>query len=160
MSLRAAVRRFARLARGAAELPLRELLLIFYAALVLLVVELLIRWVPLPRLTRMLGVRLDLSAAPVAQAEPAVFDLPHNAQLRLRNMTRVVDRWPFCKGPCLRRSLVTAHLLRAYHPAIRLGTAGTGDTLRAHAWVEIDDRPLEDVSEFAVLQVPYQGSPT
>jgi hypothetical protein len=160
MSLRAAVRRFARLARGAAGLPLRELLLILYAALVLLVVELLIRWVPLPRLTRMLGVRLDLSPAPVAQAEPAVFDLPHNAQLRLRNTTRVVDRWPFCKGPCLRRSLVTAHLLRAYDPAIRLGTAGTGDTLRAHAWVEIDDRPLEDVTEFAVLQVPYQGSPT
>jgi hypothetical protein len=136
-----------------------ELLLILYAALVLLVVELLIRWVPLPRLSRMLGVRLDLSPAPVARSEPAALVLPHGVRLRLRNTNRVVDRWPFCKGPCLRRSLVTAHLLRAHHPAIRLGTAGAGDTLRAHAWVEIDDRPLEDIAEYSVLHVPAHGSP-
>ena len=164
MNVRAAVRGLARLARRAARLPMRELLLVLYAALVLLVVELLIRWVPLPRLSRLLGVRLDLSPSPIAWAEPVALDLPHSAQLRLRYTTRVVDRWPFCKGPCLRRSLVTAHLLRAYDPAIRLGTAGTGDTVRAHAWVEIGDRPLEDVAGYAVLHLPHnvpsRGSPT
>src|SRR5262245_57439252 len=122
-----------------------------YAAVVLLVVELLIRWIPLPRLSRVLGVRLDLSPAPPTHPRSATLTLPAESQRRVRSANRVVNRWPLCKGPCLRRSLVTAHLLRAHHPAIRLGTAGAGDTLRAHAWVEIDDRPLEDVSEYAVL---------
>ena len=160
MNLHVVLRELARLARRAASLPMTELLVMSHAAVALLVVELLIRWVPLPRLSRILGVRLDLSPAPVVQEEPVALDLPHSAQVRLRNTSRVADRWPFCKGPCLRRSLVTAHLLRAYDPAIRLGTAGSGDTLRAHAWVEIDDRPLEDVAGYAVLHVPYHRSPT
>lgn len=47
-----------------------------------------------------------------------------------------------------------SRLLRSHDPAIRLGiTRGTGE-VRAHAWVEIDGRPLEDVTAFDTFQRP------
>ena len=117
---------------------------------VLIVVELLIRWVRLPKLSRLLGVRLDLTPS-APPPEPGTIELSERSARRLRSADRVVAVWPFCEGPCLRQSLVTAHLLRAEDPAVRLGVAGAGAAVRAHAWVEIDGRPLEDVAEFAVL---------
>ena len=65
---------------------------------------------------------------------------------------RVADAWPFSRGPCLRRTLVLGHLLREHDPALRLGVAGAGDDLNAHAWLEIDGQPLEDVTSFALFQ--------
>lgn len=119
---------------------------------VLGVVELLIRSVPLPRLSRFLGLRVDL--APVRQqAEPlSATALPLRARRQVRCAARVAAVWPFSKGPCLRRSLVVGHLLRQYDPAVRLGVAGSGDAILAHAWIEIDGRPLESVTEFDVFQ--------
>jgi len=158
MIRRPSTRRVGQLARRAANLPVTELLTTMYAAFVLLVVELLIRWVPLTRLSRILGVPVDLSPASARSLsnQPEI-ELSPRSRMRLRSTNRVVDRWPFCKGPCLRRALITGHLLRAQRPAIRLGTAGTGSTLRAHAWVEIDGRPLEDVAGYTVLRIRPEG---
>jgi hypothetical protein len=119
---------------------------------VLATVEVLIRWVTLPRLSRLLGVRLDWSP-PRSEAERVrLRELPPRARRQVRCTHRVADIWPFSKGPCLRRALVAGHLLRRHAPAIRVGVAGTGEELHAHAWLEIDGRPLESVTEFSVFQ--------
>jgi hypothetical protein len=119
---------------------------------VLVVVELLIRWVSLPRLSRMLGVRVNLAPVRPEVAPFPIEELPARDRRRLRCTRRVADAWPLSKGPCLRRSLVAGHLLRQHRPAVRLGLAGRGDDVLAHAWLEIDDRPLENISGLNVFQ--------
>jgi hypothetical protein len=134
------------------RLPLPELLTTLHAAAVIVVVELLVRWVSLPRLCRLLGVRLNLEPPPGTVERLRVKDLPPRAARQVRCTRRVADAWPFSRGPCLRRSLVAGHLLRRLDPALRLGVAGSGDGLHAHAWLEIHDRPLEHVGGFSLLQ--------
>jgi hypothetical protein len=140
-----------RLRRGL-RLPPRELLTTVHAVVVLGVVEMLIRWVPLPRLARLLGIRVNLGPARTDAQQLPLEQLPPRARRELRCTRRVADVWPLSKGPCLRRSLVAGHLLRRHHPAVRLGVAGTGTALVAHAWLEIDDRPLERVAGLNVFQ--------
>jgi hypothetical protein len=127
-----------------------------HVAAVTVLVELLIRWVPLPKLSRLLGVELDLTQASATQEQMAIDELPSDARRQLRCTSRVVDAWPLSKGPCLRRSLVAGHLLRRHDAALRIGVAGTGDDIHAHAWLEIDDRPLEAVGAFK----PFENTPT
>jgi hypothetical protein len=138
--------------RRAVRLPPRELVTTVHAVVVLGVVEVLIRWVPLPRLARVLGIRVNLGPTrPDAEQLPVTLLSPR-ARRELQCTRRVADVWPLSKGPCLRRSLVAGHLLRRHHPAVRLGVAGTGADLVAHAWLEIDDRPLENVEGLLVFQ--------
>ena len=122
------------LGRATAELrrllrtPPRDLLTAVHVVVVIAAVELLIRWVPLPRLSALLGVRLNL--APV---EAPAEQLPRRRAVAARpapvalHAPRRRRRGPSAPGPCLRRSLVVGHLLRDQHPALRLGVAGTGD---------------------------------
>ena len=140
-----------RLRRGL-RLPPRELVTMVHAVVVLGVVEMLIRWVPLPRLARVLGIRVNLAPARTDAQQLPLEQLPPRARRELRCTRRVADVWPLSKGPCLRRSLVAGYLLRRHHPAVRLGVAGTGAELVAHAWLEIDDRPLESVAGLSVFQ--------
>jgi hypothetical protein len=130
-------------------LPYRELLTTLHAGAVIVTVELLVRSVSLPRLSRLLGVRLNLAPAPPDASRIRVRDLPPRAARQVRCTRRVADAWPFSQGPCLRRSLVAGHLLRSLDPALRLGVGGSGDGLYAHAWLEIGDRPLEDIAGFS-----------
>jgi Transglutaminase-like superfamily len=149
---RSGVGRFGRRIARAWRIPPRELVTTLHVVAVLGVVELLVRSVPLPRLSRFLGLRLNL--APARQNVQPLLEtaLPVRAQRQLRCAHRVADVWPFSKGPCLRRSLVVGHLLRQYDPAVRLGLAGSGDALVAHAWIEIDGCPLESVIDFEVFE--------
>jgi hypothetical protein len=153
-ALRARARRLGRRLARAARLPPRELLTTAHVAIVLVVVEASIRWVPLPRLSRLLGVRLNLAPVEPDTEPMRPAELPPRARRQLRCTRRVADAWPLSKGPCLRRSLVAGHLLREHHPAVRLGVGGEGDGLHAHAWLEIDDRPLESVTGLSVFQSP------
>jgi Transglutaminase-like superfamily len=137
---------------------LRLVLTTLHVAAVILVVELLIRWVPLPRLCRLLGVRVNLAPARPDVEPMRMAELPPRARRQLRCTRRVADVWPFSRGPCLRRSLVAGHLLRRHDPAVRLGVAGAGDDLHAHAWLEIDDRALESVDGFTVFQRTPAGT--
>jgi hypothetical protein len=135
------------------RLPPREILTTVHALAVLAFVEALIRWVPLPRLSRMLGIRVNL-APPRNDVEQLPADaLTSRDRRQLRCTRRVADVWPLSKGPCLRRSLVAGHLLRRHDPAVRLGISGVGGDVLAHAWLEIDDRPLESVDGFSVFQL-------
>ncbi len=151
-------RRLGRKIRGALRLPPHEWLTTLHAVSILVIVELLIRSVPLPRLSRLLGVRVDFQPARADPERLAVRELPPRAERQLRCTRRVADAWPFSRGPCLRRALVGGHLIRDLDPAVRLGVAGTGDSIHAHAWLEIDGRPLETVTGFrAFQQTPVEG---
>ncbi len=117
--------------------------------LLLTAVESLIRWVSLPRLARILGVRLDMR--PVLSQPPPWRDLSGLspvARRRLRCTWRATEVWPFGAGPCLRRSLVAAHLLRSSGAAVRIGFPAQREARVAHSWIEVDGRPLEDVSQY------------
>lgn len=118
----------------------------------LMFIEVLIRWVQLPRLARLLEVRLDLGPTMDRPERLRLGELPPRARRQVRIATRVVDAWPLGQGPCLRRSLVIGHLLRHESAAVRLGVPSVGPMLEAHAWVEINGRPLEDVTRFAAFQ--------
>ena len=149
-----------RLWRAVTGLPPDELLTTVHVVVVLLVVEALIRWVPLSRLSRLLGLRVDLTPPEPDAVPMAVSELPPRAQRQIRCTRRVTAVWPSANGPCLRRSLVAGHLLRAHDPAVRLGVAGVGEELVAHAWIEIRNRPLESVSEYGVFHSSSPGATT
>jgi hypothetical protein len=132
-------------------MPPREIMTTLHAAAVLVLVEALIRWIPLPRLSRMLGIRVNLAPPPTDVEQLPVDALTARDRRQLRCTGRVADVWPLSKGPCLRRSLVAGHLLRRHHPAVRLGISHASGGLFAHAWLEIDDRPLERVDDMTVF---------
>jgi len=126
---------------------------------VLAVVEVLIRFVPLPDLTRLLGVRLSLDPASDEPQQFAAGELPEPVRRQLRCTGRVADHWRLSKGPCLRRALVAGHLLRDLEPAVCLGVGGDSNSLLAHAWLEIDGRPLEPVAHLNRFERPATGVP-
>jgi hypothetical protein len=100
----------------------------------------------------MFGTRLNLT--PVLDMTPPLDlrELSVRDRRHLRSARRVTDAWPFGRGTCLRRSLVSGHLIRRLGPTIRLGLVEVAGDLTGHAWVEIDDRPLEDISGYAIFQ--------
>lgn len=153
-SLRRVVPLTSELARRVRRIPPREQLTTIRALIVLLAVESTIRWIPLPRLARVLGVRFDLTPTQSSAAPVPIDSLPPDARRALRSTMRVTRWSPFWSGPCLRRSLVAAHLIRDLDPAVRIGLAGETDSLRAHAWVEIDHAPLEEIGEYTSFQWP------
>jgi len=153
-SLQHALSLAAGLAWRAKRIPPRERLTTIHALMVLMAVEATIRWIPLPRLGRILGVRFDLTPTACPAVPVAIDSLPAKAQRALRS-TKRITRWsPFWSGPCLRRSLVAAHLIRDLNPAVRIGISGEASGLRAHAWIEIDHAPLEDIGQFTSFQWP------
>lgn len=111
-------------------------------------VESLIRWVSLPRTTRLLGVRFDLRPTERSRSTTTTVALSIRAGRQLAYTGRVAGHWPFGSGPCLRRSLVAAHLLRSSGATLRLGIPTRPQDAIAHAWVEIDGQPLEDISAY------------
>ncbi|WP_040491426.1 lasso peptide biosynthesis B2 protein [Ilumatobacter nonamiensis] len=125
----------------------------------IVVVEVLIRTMKLRRLAALLGVHLDLSPVDSTACPLPLDDLPATTKRQMLCTRRVTDAWPFSRGPCLRRSLIAGHLLRHFHPALRLGVIG-GETQQftAHAWLEIDGRPLEDITSYRTFGPPPVGA--
>ena len=157
---RAVVAALARTARRLGGLSALELLTTLHALVVLAGVELTIRWVPLPRLGGLLGVGLNLAPARPGAGPVALGELPPRARRQLICTRRVADVWPFSRGPCLRRSLVGGHLIRDLGPAIRIGVADDHGSPIAHAWLELDERPLEPVTGFTPFQRVPAGDPS
>jgi hypothetical protein len=145
--------RLRRRLRQIAALSAAEFGTLLHTLTMLLVIESLIRWIRLPRLSRMLGIRLDLQPTQMDGDPVRAADLNGRELRQVRFAHRLTDVWPFGRGPCLRRSLVIGHLLRDRHPAVRLGVAGAGEDLFAHAWVEVDGRPLEGLAGITAFQV-------
>jgi hypothetical protein len=118
----------------------------------LIVVEVLVRTSPLPRVGRLLGCDVDVESHLIAAERLAPVDLTRRHRRQLRCAHRLARAWPFSDGPCLRRALVDGHLLRELNPSVRLGLIGSGSDLSAHAWLEIGGRPLEDVGAYRAFE--------
>lgn len=113
------------------------------------VVEVGMRLLPLPQITRFVGMRLSFDR-PGDEARPTAVvpnALSADDQLRVWATDRVFARWPF-GDTCLRRALVLGFHMRRDAPSLRIGvreqayetgateTAAGTATIAAHAWVE------------------------
>ena len=102
-------------------------------------VEVGLRRTPLPRLAARLGVPLGLEPRPRPGAsERASAPAAYEVRRAVAATTFVLRRWP-TGDTCLRRSLVTGHLLRTREPQLRLGVGPGQPSPVAHAWVELPD---------------------
>lgn len=122
------------------------------AFLVAAAVEVGLRSVRLPRLSRLLGVPLDTAAAtePGDAARPVV--VPHRARRRLTATRRAMKYWPFGDS-CLRVALVGGFLVRDLDPVLRIGVATQDGEVKAHAWLEIGGLSLDPGSiDFAPVE--------
>ncbi|WP_380165878.1 lasso peptide biosynthesis B2 protein [Jannaschia sp. R86511] len=114
------------------------------------VVEVGLRVTTLPRLARLLRVRLDLDEHGAVLDEVPV--LPGWARRPARATAVVLSRRPF-QDTCLRRCLVLGSRIRGLDPVLRIGVrrSGTGGW-EAHSWLEVGGRSLdpsrEDYSTF------------
>ncbi len=159
-------------ARRWTAMPAAERRQTLRALVVLFVLELTIRWIPVPRVAHRLGVTLDGEDEGVADSDALAPDAlraaatgaaaayaPHlltaTEQQARRSTFRVIRRWPFGLGPCLRESLVLGHLLRDHSPVLRFGVTRDHGSILAHAWLEVAGRPINDPA--GVL--PFQGAP-
>jgi hypothetical protein len=114
-------------------------------------VEVGLRVLSFSRLTKFLGVPFDTTESVSDEPELALKLRPRELG-RLRMIERVVGRWPFCDGPCLRQALVTGRNLRRLRPVLRLGVAGDpSGVVEAHAWLEVCGRTLGGTSGFTPL---------
>jgi hypothetical protein len=154
----AAIGRWLRLPRADRRPTLR-------AFVVLMVVEASIRWARIPRLAERLGIVVEsgtsraMGPAPFASGDRpaeasqlAARSLTEQEQRALRCTRRIIRPWPFGTGPCLRESLVLGNLLRAQAPVLRFGVERSNHRIRAHAWIEVAGRPVNDPRGFTSLR--------
>jgi hypothetical protein len=116
------------------------------------VAEIGLRLQPLPTVARWFQVPLSTVPTPVP-TERAWERLTAAERGEVEMARRVAARWPFGQGPCLRLSLVEGHVLRSRHPVLRLGVANSGPAIVAHAWIEVDGRPLDEPGEFLPFEI-------
>jgi hypothetical protein len=130
---------------------LRKIWELLAAAALAVLVELVIRSVPLPKLARWLGVSLAAQAAEPVQ--PGL-SLERRDVRRVKAVTLVYRYWPV-HGDCLRRALVAGHRLRRLHPTIRLGVQRDANgAIAAHAWLEIDGHSWDPTAASYDLLLP------
>jgi hypothetical protein len=135
---------------GTAQRRARRLLFLPPVLFWMLVVEATVRWVPLPNLSRALGVPLDSTTEPPKEKSPPL-NLTRWQMEQLHTLAPLADRWPFADGPCLRQSIVAGHVLRRHHPVLRLGVAPQTDGLLAHAWLEVGGVVLGESDDYTPL---------
>ncbi len=102
-------------------------------------VELAVRTLPLPAVSRFAGVPLAVGPERPGDAWAAI---PDRDRRRAELALRVLRGRPF-RATCLRRALVLGVLLRRHHPALRVGVAKAAGTVAAHAWLEVDGVSLD-----------------
>lgn len=104
-----------------------------------LLVEGLIRFAPLPRTCRLLGVRLGPPAKDTASH--ALPGLDARVSSVATDVARVYTSLPF-PDTCLRRALTAGFRLRHLEPRLVLGVQ-KGAAFRAHAWLEVGGQVLD-----------------
>lgn len=115
-------------------------------------VELALRRVAVDRLAGWLGVNLRLSGHPtVGPTSLTACNFRPEELRKARLARRLLRYWPFGQGPCLRESLVVGHALRRHCPVLRLGVARDGQSIAAHAWLEVGGVSLEADQGFLPL---------
>ncbi|MDQ3878984.1 MAG: lasso peptide biosynthesis B2 protein [Actinomycetota bacterium] len=142
-----------RLRRGALRwfrLPLRDKLRILYIACVATAAEVAVRFVPLRKLTHVLGIRIDSGH----DERPSEGSIDRALLERAAAVSMVYRVWPG-DGSCLRRSVVLGFLVRRNHPVLRLGVGRNAGEIEGHAWIEVDGRVL---GEGPGPYVPLRGA--
>lgn len=121
--------------------PLRQRWAIWKAACVVLVVEVGLKRVDLPRLSSWMRVPLDATPDQVQPTEaPDLLErLDERERLVHWAVVWVLDRWVF-DATCLRRALAFGFFLRHRRPVLRMGVLerDPGDEPLAHAWIEAE----------------------
>lgn len=148
----------ARLRRLRSLSPL-EVLTLAHAFAWLVVVEVLVRRTRLPRACRWLGITLDADSGPAPDEGTPPPTLTPRAEEQLWAAWVLAERWPYADGPCLRRSMVAARLIRRHDPVLRLGVALRDEGILAHAWLEVEGHPLEDLGDLLAFQKHSPGAP-
>lgn len=120
----------------ACSLPERRLL--GEAWFLLLLVGVALRILPLPRVQALL--RRVVPPHP----QQSVFAIGAD---RLSWLVGAAARRHLWSVSCLEKSLALQALLRRCHsrPELKIGVRREGDVLRAHAWVEVDGRPVGEM---------------
>lgn len=125
------------------------------AVLVAMVVEAGLRLSSLPRLTRLLGIRLAYDDESDRRADPVhTPDLPAIwIRRRALAVNRVFRHWPFDRT-CLRRALVLGHRIRKLDPALLIGVRhDDSGNLAAHAWLVVAGVSLDPLAtQYEVLR--------
>jgi hypothetical protein len=118
-------------------LPPKDQRLLLSAWLLLLVIDLSLRLLPFSYVRRR-AARSAAADAPLA-AGPAPAATAHVAAI-----VAIAARHHLYEMGCLRRSLVTTRLLlrRGVAAVLCLGVRKDGETLQAHAWVEVGGQPI------------------
>lgn len=123
--------------------------------LVVLVVEAGLRLSTLPRLTRLLGIRLAQDCESGKQQD---VELPPGLPVtwirrRALAVNRVFRYWPF-DDTCLRRALVLGHRIRRLDPTLLIGVRhDDSGALAAHAWLVVASVSLDPLAtQFEALR--------
>jgi hypothetical protein len=123
------------------ELQLRDAWQLPFVMLLLLVADIGVRWWGVPQTSRLMRTRfLDDSVG--GTVFPAVSPVE---QRWLKNLRRVVARWPF-DATCLRRSLVTGWVLRRHSPLLVIGVRKSDTGVESHAWIRIAGIDLDETA--------------
>jgi hypothetical protein len=125
-------------------------------ALVALVVEAGLRLSTLPRLTRLLGIRLgqDCQSGEQQQDSSRPPGLPVTwIRRRAVAVNRVFRHWPF-DATCLRRALVLGQRIRRLGPTLVIGVRrDDSGALAAHAWLVVAGVALDPLAtQFEALR--------
>lgn len=139
--------------RRAASLPAAQRRAVLRAALWLLLVRVLLRWLSLPRLQA----RLARGLAPPSRGyDPAALaPIAEAVDIAARNLLP--------PATCLPRALVLWRQARAvgFPAELRIGVARPEGALRAHAWLEVEGRVVGDRADVARVYAPLErpGAP-
>jgi hypothetical protein len=124
-------------------------------AIVALAVETGLRFSTLPRLTRLLGIRLAHDSESVPQQDSELPPCLPAAWIRRRAVTvnRLLRHWPF-EDTCLRRALVLGHRIRRLDPTLVIGVKhDDSGALTAHAWLAVAGVALDPLAtEYEALR--------
>lgn len=139
--------------------PVREWPSVGVAVVVAAATEAGLRVMRLPRLAALLGAPLGLDQeAPLMPPDGGTARLSVAERRRLRAAWRVLRHWPF-GDTCLRRALVSGHVLRRRKPVLRVGVAKIEGRIQAHAWLEIDGVSLDPVGAATYRTFEAMGGP-
>jgi len=108
-----------------------------------------LRFLPLHRVQVLLQRICPSSGPPLAEGGPE----------RLARLVDAAARRHFWTARCLERSLVLQALLTRgdLRPDLRIGVHRDGESLRAHAWIEVAGRPVGEAQGIAGRFLPFPG---
>jgi len=86
--------------------------------------------------------------------------LPSGDPERMARLVGIASRHQIWEVRCLERSLVLQALLARCGtcPDLRIGVRREGDTLYAHAWIEVEGRPVGEARDIAGSFRPFPGA--